>query len=234
MLAKGKARKLTIFINETDTRHGRPLSEVLVSLARKHGLGGATVTRALMGYGSSGVVHSARMVDLSPRLPLKVEIIDSPEAIDRILPDIYDIVAEGLVEVSDVEVVKFTPPARPKSAEVSHLKLAGKAKMVHIHIGANDRWEGEPLHEALVKRLHQMDIAGATVYRGLLGYGASGRVHRRKYFRSADEPLTIVVVDSVEKIEKAMPTFDQMVGGGMVIISDVDVVFYRESAQPQT
>ena len=111
-----------------------------------------------------------------------------------------------------------------------HQKLTGKAKMLRVHTGANDTWEGEPLHLALVKRFHQLDLAGATVYRGIEGYGATGRIHRKPVFRSGDEPVTVVAVDSAEKIERALPYLDQMVGSGLVAISDVDVILYRETA----
>jgi PII-like signaling protein len=229
MLAKGKARKLTVYINEGDTRHGKPLYVALVELARKHGLAGATVSRAVMGFGAGGRVHTLQSVELATHMPLKVEIVDTAEAIDHLLPDVYDLVDEGLVEMSDVEVVKFTAPKQvPGGKELSHMKLEGKAKMLRIHIGAADKWQGEPLAEALLKRFHQLDLAGATVYRGQMGYGASGRVHRRRIWRSADEPITVVVVDTSEKLEQAMPSIDEMVGSGMVVMSDVDVIFYRE------
>jgi len=232
MLAKGKAKKLTVYVTESDTRHGKPLFQALVELAHHHGLAGATVTRGIVGYGASGIVHVVHP-DLVSKLPLRVEIVDSAEAIDRILADVYDMVDEGLVELSDVEVVKFKD-RRPKAPEGQHVKLQGKAKMLRIHIGANDKWEGEPLHESLIKRFHLIDLAGATVYRGLAGYGAGGRIHHRKIWRSADEPITIVVVDTAEKIETAMPVIDEMVGNGMVAISDVDVVFYRDGAPKQS
>jgi PII-like signaling protein len=225
MLAKGKAKKLTIYVTESDTRHGKPLYRALVELAHRHGLAGATVSRGILGYGASGVVHAVHP-DLVSKLPLRVEIVDSAEAIDRILADVYDMVDEGLVELADVEVVKFKE-RRPKAPEGQHMKLEGKAKMLRIHIGADDKWEGEPLHEALIKRFHLLDLAGATVYRGVAGYGASGRIHHRKMWRSSDEPMTIVIVDTAEKIQNAMPAIDEMVGNGMVVISDVDVVFYR-------
>ncbi|MCU1280203.1 MAG: hypothetical protein JWM53_3749 [bacterium] len=228
MLAKGKARKLTMFVSESDTRHGKPVYEILVELARKHGLAGATVTRGIMGYGAGGQVHVIHP-DLASKLPLRIEIVDSPEAIDQILPDVYEIVEEGLVELSDVEIVKFKPRAAPAAAAAAHVKLAGKAKMLRIHIGAADQWQGEPLVEALIKRFHLLDLAGVTVYRGLMGYGASGRMHRRKSWRSADEPLTLVVVDSAQNLDKAMPAIDEMIGSGMAVVSDVDVVLYRET-----
>ena len=142
-------------------------------------------------------------------------------------------VEEGLIELSDVEVVKVKarpPAAAAAGAPHAHVKLKGRAKMMRIHIGAADQWEGEPLADALIKRFHLLDLAGVTVYRGLAGYGASGRVHRRKVWRSADEPITLVVVDTAEKLELAMPAIDEMVGSGIVVLSDVDVVFYRETA----
>jgi PII-like signaling protein len=234
MLTKGKAKKLTVYVTESDTRHGKPVFEWIVDLAHKHGIAGATVTRGVMGYGASGVTHVVHP-DLASKLPLRIEMVDTPEAIDRLLPDVYDVVDEGLIELADTEVVKVTPhrPPAPVGEPHTHVKLGGKAKMMRIHIGADDKWEGEPLADALIKRFHLLDLAGVTVYRGLAGYGASGRVHRRKIWRSTDEPITLVVIDSAANLEKAMPALDEMVGGGVVVMSDVDVVFYRESAQPE-
>jgi PII-like signaling protein len=234
MLTKGKAKKLTVYVSESDTRHGKPVFRWIVEIAHKHGLAGATVTRGVMGYGASGIDHIVHP-DLASKLPMRIEIIDTPEAIDRILPDVYDVVDEGLVEVADTEVVKVTPrrPPAPSGAPHTHVKLAGKAKMMRIHIGAQDQWEGEPLADAVIRRFHLLDIAGVTVYRGQAGYGASGRVHRRKIWRSTDEPITLVVVDTAANLEKAMPAIDEMLGGGLVVISDVDVVFYRESVAPE-
>jgi PII-like signaling protein len=231
MLERGKAKKLTVYVTESDTRHGKPVSQWIVEIAHKHGISGATVTKGIMGYGASGIDHIVHP-DLASKLPVRIEIIDTAEAIDSILPDVYDVVEEGLVEVSDTEVIKVKPrrPEAPAGAPHTHVKLQGKARMMRVHIGADDQWEGEPLADALIKRFHLLDLAGVTVYRGLAGYGASGRIHRRKLWRSADEPITLVVVDTAENLEKAMPAIDEMLGGGIVVMSEVDVVFYRESA----
>jgi PII-like signaling protein len=129
-----------------------------------------------------------------------------------------------------IQVIKARPrKAETETGHMPHQKLMGKARMLRIHTGAKDTWEGEPLHLALVKRFHQLDLAGATVYRGLEGYGASGRIHRQATFRSGDEPITVVVVDVAEKIEKVLPYLDQMIGSGLVAISDVDVILYRDT-----
>jgi PII-like signaling protein len=110
------------------------------------------------------------------------------------------------------------------------MRLIGKAKMLRVHIGENDKWEGEPLYEAIVKRAAQLDIAGATVYRGILGYGAHKRIHRHKTVAlSSDDPIMISMVDEEEKINQMIAALDTMVSGGCLIaISDVTVVRYVE------
>ena len=112
------------------------------------------------------------------------------------------------------------------------MRLIGKAKMLRVHIGQDDKWEGEPLYEAIVKRAAQLDIAGATVYRGILGYGAHKRVHRHKALAlSSDDPIMISMVDEEAKIDKMIAALETMISGGcMIAVSDVTVVRYVEHA----
>ena len=222
-------RRLVVYVNES-RRHGRkPVWREVLDACHRHGLAGATATRGLMGFGPSGKMHEDLTPDAMPDLPVTIEAIDEGPRIDAVLPDLDVLVPDGLIAVHDVEVIKARPRKAAREAKVSHQKLTGKAKMLRVHVGAKDTWEGEPLWEALVKRFHQLDLAGATVYRGIEGYGASGRIHRRAVWRSADEPITVVAVDSAEKIEKALPYLDQMVESGLVAISDADVILYRET-----
>ena len=224
------AKRLVVYVGENQRWHHKPLWREVVNVCRKHGLAGTTATKGIVGFGHSGKVHEDLTPDVMPDLPITIEAIDDAEKIDRALPDLDLVVEDGLIAVQDMQVIKARPrSSRGEAARVPHQKLTGKAKMLRVHIGANDTWEGEPLHLALVKRFHQLDLAGATVYRGLEGYGATGRIHRQAVFRSGDEPITVVVVDAAEKIEKALPYLDQMVGSGLVAISDVDVIIYREA-----
>lgn len=219
-------KRLAVYLSESQHHGGKPLWREVLDALHRHGLAGATATRGLMGFGHTGKLHEGLTPDAPPDLPVTVEAIDEDAAIDRALPDVDALVEEGLVAVHDVQVVKAKRHARKEPA-VQHQKLTGKAKMLRIHIGADDTWEGEPLYDALVKRFHQLDLAGATVYRGIEGYGASGRIHKRPAWRSKDEPITVVIVDAAEKIEKALPYLDQMIGNGLVAISDVDVILYK-------
>ncbi len=235
MLARGQAKRLVVTVNEADRWHGRPVYNALLDLFRHKGLAGATVTRALAGFTGRGMIRTVDVLDLSASLPVRIEVVDAADAIERVLADVYDIVEHGLVEIQDTLVVK---PARgrdegataPRKEEL--MRLVGKAKMLSIHIGARDRWEGEPLHEAIVKRARALDVAGATVYRGILGYGAHKRIHKHKTLAlSQDDPLLIAIVDTQEKIDQLLAAIDGMVTGGCLIaISDVTVVKYVEHA----
>ncbi|HKD85350.1 MAG TPA: DUF190 domain-containing protein [Terriglobales bacterium] len=108
------------------------------------------------------------------------------------------------------------------------MKLSGKAKMLRIHFGEDDKWQGRPLYEAIVACCRELDIAGATVYRGIEGYGASTVIRRRNLFRfSSDAPILVQIVDSEENIQKLLPALDEMVtAGALIALSDVEVIKY--------
>ena len=109
------------------------------------------------------------------------------------------------------------------------MKLEGKAKLVRIHFGEDDRYQGKPLHEAIVRKCQELDMAGATVYRGFEGYGASTRIHRaRGFLLSSDAPIVVTIVDSDEKIQQLIPHLDAMLNEGLIAVSDVEVIRYKK------
>jgi PII-like signaling protein len=231
-------KKLVITVFEDDRWRGRPVYRALLDLFRRRGLPQANVFRGLAGYRGHGRLHSADLVDMAAPLPVRVEVIGTAEAIDRVLPDVYDVVERGSVEIVDTHLVKFEtgePAETGPATEEPLVRLIGKAKMLRIHIGENDKWEGAPLYEAIVKRARQLDIAGATVYRGILGYGAQGRVHKHKTLAlSHDDPILISVIDDEARIDALLAALDSMVSGGCLIsISDVTVVKYVEHADAE-
>jgi PII-like signaling protein len=112
------------------------------------------------------------------------------------------------------------------------MTLSGAAKMMRIHFGDDDRWEGRPLHDALVEEARRQDLAGATVYRGIEGYGASSRIHRKRLLTSSDLPVMVCIIDTAAKIEAFLPTVERMVGDGLIAISDVEVIRYARRREP--
>jgi len=103
--------------------------------------------------------------------------------------------------------------------------------MLRIHFGEADRWHGKPLHEAIVAKCIELGMAGATVYRGIEGYGASTRIHHSNHWTfSKDAPIMLTVIDREEQIEKLIPHLDAMVQEGLVAISRVEAIRYSRAA----
>src|ERR1700688_3532394 len=111
------------------------------------------------------------------------------------------------------------------------MKLEGNAKMLRIHFGEDDKWKEKPLYRAIVEKCRELDIAGATVFRGIEGYGASTLIRRTHLLSfSSDAPVMITVIDSDEKIQLLLPFLDVMLRDGLIATSDVEVVKYVHQA----
>ncbi len=106
MIKNGPAKKLTIYIEESDKFHGKPVYEVLLDIFYKRKIAGASVFRGIEGYGSDGVFHTAKILELSTSLPVKIEVVDSEAMINDVLEEVSSIVEQGLIEVSDTNVIK--------------------------------------------------------------------------------------------------------------------------------
>lgn len=226
MLSKGPAKRVTVFVNE-DTRHGtEPLWRAVFDLLVHKQAAGATVTRPLMGFGSHHRVHSPDMEAQMEHLPIRIEFVDTAERVEELLPTLYDLVNDGLIEVQDTSVVKVAQKEKKPEAQLPHTRKTSAARLMRIFLGEGDKWHGEPLYDAIVKKLRMEDIAGATVYKGVLGYGAKGHTHKgQSFFHLAhDCPVMISVIDSEGKIQKAVEIIEGMLGDGLVVISDVEII----------
>ena len=108
------------------------------------------------------------------------------------------------------------------------MKIEGEGKLLRIFVGESDRWHGKPLYEAIVHLLRERHFAGATVFRGIMGFGASAGIHTEKVLRlSLDLPLVVECVDTEEKIQAILPELDQMIGGGLITLERAHVIIYR-------
>jgi PII-like signaling protein len=109
------------------------------------------------------------------------------------------------------------------------MKLEGEQTLMRIFIGESDRWKMKPLHEALVEMFRREGFAGATVHKGIMGFGCHSVTHTDKLLRfSADLPIIVEVVDSAEKIQEIMPRIDDMMDGGMITLETTHVIRYRK------
>lgn len=235
MLSKGPAKKVTIYVNEDTQRHFNSLYESILLFLLHKGVAGATATRALAGFGDHKVLHTPNVEVLAEHLPIRIEFVETAEKVDQLLPMLYEMVSDGMIEVQDTNVVKVASkdkrtvePAQP------HTRKAGSAKLMRIFLGEADRWHGEPLYDAIVKQLRMLEIAGATVYKGILGYGAKGHTHRQSFFHvMRDLPIMISVVESEEKLNRAAEVVEGMLADGLIVVSDVDIVRLVRSMPPE-
>jgi uncharacterized protein len=123
---------------------------------------------------------------------------------------------------------RFTIETTPDLNKGCPMKLPSEAQLLRIFIGESDRHEGKPLYEAIVLAARERGMAGATVLRGLMGFGAHSRMHTAKILRlSEDLPLVIEIVDKPERIEAFLPLLDAMIDEGLVTLERAQVIAYR-------
>ncbi len=112
------------------------------------------------------------------------------------------------------------------------MQLPEDALLLRIYLGESDRWKHQPLYEAIVRKARELHLAGATVLRGPMGFGAASRIHTAKILRlSIDLPLVIEIVDVEEKVRTLLPLLDEMMGGGLVTMEKVKVLHYRDGTR---
>lgn len=108
------------------------------------------------------------------------------------------------------------------------MQLPEQSELLRIFVGESDRWQGKPLYEAIVLEARAAGLAGATVTRGLMGYGAHSRIHTTKVLRlSEDLPIIIEIADRADRIESFLPKLDTMIEEGLVTVEKVRVILYR-------
>ena len=111
------------------------------------------------------------------------------------------------------------------------MQIGGDAKRVTIYMGESDRWHHETLHTAIVEMLRREGCAGATVVKGVEGFGKNSRIHTANVLRlSQDLPVVLTFVDTPERVDAVMPKIDEMVGGGLVVVEDVHVRRYSDAS----
>lgn len=224
MLSKGPAKKVTIYLNEDTQHHLGSLHDAIMTFLLHKGVTGATATRAVSGFGAHRVLHTPKIEVLAEHLPMIIEFVESAEKVDEVLPTLYDMVSDGLIEIQDTTIVKVARKERKMEPKAPHERKSGPAKLIRVFLGEADRWQGEPLYEAILKKLRMMDVCGATVYRGIMGYGQKGHTHKQGLLHiSHDLPIMISIIESADKVEMVSGAIEEMLDDGLIVISDVEM-----------
>jgi PII-like signaling protein len=227
MLPKGEAKKVVIYLNQDTRTRIEPLWTAILEFLRHKHVAGATLLRADAGFGTHEMFHDPRSEYRSEHCPVRIEFVETAQKIDELLPTLYEMVTDGLITLQDLTVVKcVSRDSRHQSTErATPTKIVtAPAKLVRIYLGESDKCHDEPLYEAIVKKLRMMDFSGATVYRGILGYGAKGHTHKAGRFHfSRDLPIMISVIERPEKVSELVRVVSEMLQDGIIVTSDVEL-----------
>jgi PII-like signaling protein len=227
MLPKGVAKKVTIYLNQDTRSHMEPLWSAILGFLRHKHVAGATLFRADAGFGTHEEFHDPHSEYISEHSPVRIELIDTAQRVNDLLPTLYEMVTDGLITVQDVTVVKSVAKdtkVRQVEPQSTRRIINAPAKLVRIYLGESDKCKDEPLYEAIVKKLRMLDFSGATVYRGILGYGAKGHTHQGGRFRmSRDLPIMISVVEKPERVTDLVQVVAGMMQDGIIVTSDVEL-----------
>src|SRR6516162_4566512 len=223
MKLEGEQTLLRITLRNTDKAgwFSPPAAQALVERAKRIGLAGATILRGFFGLDVAGQLLQSSSWSLVEHVPVVVELVDSPQAIGGFLSVVEEIVHEGIATVERGHVLLYrqsreaadraemrlevpgpvTPfSTLPSPEEFPIMKLSETGQLLRIFIGESDQWHGEPLYRAIVMKARELGLAGATVLRGPMGFGANSRMHTANLLElSSDLPIVIEMVDTSEK-----------------------------------
>jgi hypothetical protein len=235
-----------------------PTYQRLVRAAREARLQGATVLKAIYGFGRRGETHTSFWA-LTEQIPVIVELLDTPERIEAFIRGpVEKIMIGGMITLERavvlqcrprLEAASESPAALPATLQLpsriqplstvpqfqdlpsgSHMTANENGIMLRVFLGESDRIDGKPLYEAIVQKVRELGLAGATVLRGSEGFGAHSVVHKSALLEmSTDLPVIVEIVDTEARINQLLPQLEMMVQGGMITMEYVSILLYRHA-----
>jgi PII-like signaling protein len=220
------ASLLRVYVNSSDRAHGKPVYRSIVEAALASGLAGASVFRVALSYGSRGRLNDERSDYQSADIPVLVELVDAPEKVEALLAALATTLGGGLATVQPVGLVRARvtqATSQPHGSEP--MPIDGDAQRVTVYLGSSDTWNGGNLAVAIVQHCRQLGIAGATVTRGVMGFGHRSIVHRAHFLGLSDDlPERIEIIDRPERVALLLPVLAEMAPGALVVLEGVQVV----------
>lgn len=253
MRLEGEQILLRVYLRNTDKQgwFSPPTAEALAQRARREGLAGATVLRGIFGLDVTGKLLESRAWSLVDHVPIIVEIVDGAQAIGRFLSVVEQTVPEGMATLERAHVILYrhgeagaaqaarrlevpgsiTPLSTlPSPEEFPAMRLSENGQLLRVFIGESDVWQGQPLYRAIVLKARELGLAGATVLRGPMGFGANSLLHTTRLLElSTDLPIIVEIVDTPEKLGPLLPFLDEVVTEGLITIEEVRVLKYRHN-----
>jgi PII-like signaling protein len=206
--------KLTIYIGERDRADGGFLADALTDIYERHELQTSVLLRGVAGYGAKQHLRSDRQLTLSEDLPVVSVAVDTRARIERVLDELRALRFDGLVT---------TERARLLTAPLEPVALDGQAKLT-IYLGRQERVGGQPAYQALVARLRDAGIAGATVLLGVDGTAHGVRQRARFFARNADVPLMVISVGDADRIADVLPAVGELLARPLATLERVQVL----------
>ncbi|HEX2974179.1 MAG TPA: DUF190 domain-containing protein [Tepidisphaeraceae bacterium] len=243
MSLQGERVLFRAYLLSADRPPYTPTYELLVKSARQNALAGVTVLKGILGFGSRGLVPSSSW-SISEQVPIIVEIVDAADRIASFITGpLPGHMARGMITLERAHVIMYrhrqhdqanpfdlAGALRPLST-LPHLQprsdmiVTENAILLRIFVGESDRFEHQPLYQAIVEKARELGLAGATVLRGIEGFGANSVVHKAKLLEmSTDLPIVIEIVDIQANIQKLLPRLQAMVLEGMITMEYVMVL----------
>jgi len=250
MSLSGEQVLLRVYLRSADRPPFAPTHERIISAARKAGLSGATVFKGILGAGTRGVLKDSAW-SLTEHVPVIIEIVDSAERIVSFIEGPMDKLmrgGHGMATLERASVMRYRhrshdPPGTlqlgaalkplstlPRIQPRDHMTVNDHGILLRVFIGESDRFAHKPLYEAIVHKARELGLAGATVLRGVEGFGANSVVHRSTLLEmSVDLPILVEIVDVEEKIKLLLPHLEAMVQEGMITMEYVVILAYRHN-----
>ncbi|HEX3659034.1 MAG TPA: DUF190 domain-containing protein [Pirellulales bacterium] len=247
MKLEGEQVLLRVYLRSTDQHGWQTAAEALVNRARREGLAGATLLRGISGLDfTAGELLDSSAWSLVEHVPVIAELVDRAAAIMGFLPAVRETIPNCTLTLERAHVMLYrhdrasaargdlgrrlpAPVANlstvPGAQDLAMIEASVDGQLLRIFVGQSDTWQGEPLARAVILKARELGLAGATVLRGVMGYGANSRMHSSRLLElSTDLPIVIEVVDTTEQIERLLPFLDEAIPEGMVTIESVRIV----------
>ena len=244
----GEQVLLRVYLRNGDRAPFMATWERIVKAARKQGLAGATVLKGIMGAGSRGLAVPSHWAVVD-HLPLIVEVVDGAERIvDFVGGALCHEMSGGMATLERANVVMYRQRSQDPTGRLSlgemlrplstippippggEMTINENGVLLRVFIGESDVFQSRPLYEAIVQKVRELGLAGATVLRGSAGFGANSVVHRAGLLEmSADLPILVEIVDTEPRIKLLLPHLESMVQEGMITMEYVMILFYRHN-----